>query len=93
MALSKEKKTQLINDIHRHDKDTGSPEVQIAILTSKISYLTDHLRTHKGDVASRRGLLKMVGSRRRLLGYLNRTNPKSYDALISKLGLRKAKSA
>ena len=93
MALSKEQKTQLINDTHRHDKDTGSPEVQIAILTSKISYLTEHLRTHKGDVASRRGLLKMVGARRRLLAYLNQTNPKSYDALVSKLGLRKAKTA
>ncbi len=93
MALNKDQKTQLINSIHRHDKDTGSPEVQIAILTSKISYLTDHLRSHKGDVASRRGLLKMVGARRRLLTYLNGTDPASYDALVSKLGLRKAKSA
>jgi small subunit ribosomal protein S15 len=92
MALSKEEKTQVINEIHRHEKDTGSPEVQIAILTSKIIYLTQHLRTHKGDMASRRGLLKMVGARRRLLTYLNRTNPKSYDALVGKLGLRKAKS-
>ena len=93
MALSKEEKEKLISNIHRHDKDTGSPEVQVAILTSKITYLTQHLRTHKGDVASRRGLLKMVGARRRLLAYLNRTNPKSYDALVTRLGLRKAKSA
>ncbi len=93
MALNKEQKSQVINNTQRHDKDTGSPEVQVAILTSKITYLTDHLRKHKGDAASRRGLLKMVGTRRRLLAYLNRTSPTSYDALVSKLGLRRAKSA
>ncbi|MBI3241421.1 MAG: 30S ribosomal protein S15 [Chloroflexi bacterium] len=93
MALNKEQKSQVINNTRRHDKDTGSPEVQVAILTSKITYLTDHLRKHKGDVASRRGLLKMVGTRRRLLTYLNKSNPASYAALVNKLGLRKAKSA
>lgn len=93
MALTKEEKTALINENHRHEKDTGSPEVQVAILTNRIAYLTEHLRTHKGDVASRRGLLKMVGSRRRLLAYLNRTNPARYNELVNKLGLRKAKSA
>ena len=93
MAITKDRKTEVIDTHRRKPDDTGSPEVQVAILTSKITYLTQHLRAHKGDVASRRGLLKMVGTRRRLLGYLNRTNPQSYDALISKLGLRKAKSA
>ena len=92
MALSKEQKTEVISSTHRHDKDTGSAEVQVAILTSRITYLTGHLQTFKKDVASRRGLLKMVGQRRRLLTYLNRTNPKSYTDLIAKLGLRKIKS-
>ncbi|MBM4424235.1 MAG: 30S ribosomal protein S15 [Chloroflexi bacterium] len=93
MALDKDKKTEIINSTHRHDKDTGSPEVQVALLTNRITYLTDHLRTHKHDNSSRRGLLKLVGSRRRLLAYLNRTDPKAYNELVSKLGLRKAKSA
>lgn len=91
MALDKEKKSNIINSTKRHDKDTGSPEVQIALLTNRISYLTEHLRTHTHDDSSRRGLLKLVGSRRRLLTYLNHVNPKAYDDLISKLGLRKAK--
>lgn len=93
MALDKDKKTEIINNTHRHDKDTGSPEVQVALLTNRINYLTEHLRAHKHDVSSRRGLLKLVGSRRRLLAYLNRSNPKAYNDLISKLGLRKAKPA
>ncbi|MBI4630417.1 MAG: 30S ribosomal protein S15 [Chloroflexi bacterium] len=91
MAFTKEQKTQIINENHRHDTDTGSAEVQVTLLTNRITYLTDHLRTHKKDVSSRRGLLKMVGQRRRLLAYLNRSNPKSYTDLVTKLGLRKAK--
>lgn len=91
MAFTKEQKTQIINENHRHDTDTGSAEVQVTLLTNRITYLTDHLRTHKKDVSSRRGLLKMVGQRRRLLAYLNRNNPKSYTDLVAKLGLRKAK--
>lgn len=93
MALDKDKKTNIIDSTKRHDKDTGSPEVQIALLTNRITYLTEHLRTHKHDVSSRRGLLKLVGSRRRLLSYLNRTNPKGYNDLVNKLGLRKAKAS
>ncbi|MEK7440921.1 MAG: 30S ribosomal protein S15 [Chloroflexota bacterium] len=91
MAFTKEQKTQIINENHRHDTDTGSAEVQVTLLTNRITYLTDHLRTHKKDVSSRRGLLKMVGQRRRLLAYLNRNKPKSYTDLVAKLGLRKAK--
>lgn len=93
MALTKELKSEVINDTRRHEKDTGSPEVQVAILTKRIAQLTEHLRSHKGDVASRRGLLKMVGSRRRLLAYLNKKDPAAYNNLVSKLGLRKAKTA
>lgn len=89
MAFTKEQKTQIINENHRHDTDTGSAEVQVTLLTNRITYLTDHLRTHKKDVSSRRGLLKMVGQRRRLLAYLNRSKPKSYTDLVTKLGLRK----
>ena len=92
MAFDKDKKTEIISSTKRHDKDTGSPEVQVALLTNRITYLTDHLRTHKHDNSSRRGLLKMVGTRRRLLAYLNKTNPKSYSDLVTKLGLRKAKN-
>ena len=91
MAFTKEQKTQIINENHGHDTDTGSAEVQVTLLTNRITYLTDHLRTHKKDVSSRRGLLKMVGQRRRLLAYLNRNKPKSYTDLVAKLGLRKAK--
>lgn len=85
-------KTQIIDSNKRHEKDTGSPEVQIALLTNRITYLTDHLRTHKHDNASRRGLLKLVGTRRRLLAYLNKTKPQAYNALVAKLSLRKAKN-
>ncbi len=92
MALDKDKKTEIINTTQRHEKDTGSPEVQIALLTNRITYLTEHLRSHKHDNSSRRGLLKLVGTRRRLLGYLNRSNPKAYTDLIARLGIRKAKS-
>lgn len=92
MTLNKEQKEGIISNTKRHEKDTGSPEVQVALLTNRITYLTEHLRTHKHDNSSRRGLLKLVGSRRRLLGYLNKSNPRAYNELISKLGLRKAKN-
>ncbi|MBI3761807.1 MAG: 30S ribosomal protein S15 [Chloroflexi bacterium] len=84
-----EKKTQLIGEYHRHATDTGSPEVQVAILTKRILELTEHLKVHKKDQASRRGLLKMVGQRRRHLAYLSRKDPAKYEALTSRLGLRK----
>jgi small subunit ribosomal protein S15 len=84
-------KATIITSNKRHEKDTGSPEVQIALLTNRITYLTDHLRTHKHDHSSRHGLLKLVGTRRRLLAYLNKTKPQAYNALVAKLSLRKAK--
>ena len=92
MALNKDQKTEIIGATKRHDNDTGSPEVQIALLTNRITYLTEHLRAHKHDNSSRRGLLKLVGSRRRLLAYLNKSNPKAYNDLVSKLGLRKTRA-
>lgn len=88
MPLAKEEKTAIFESYSRHDGDTGSPEVQIALLTQRINQLTDHLRTHKHDVSSRRGLLKLVGARLRHLKYLSRKNPESYKAVIEKLGLR-----
>jgi small subunit ribosomal protein S15 len=89
MALTKEEKNKLIDEYHRHKTDTGSPEVQIAILTRRIEQLTDHLRTHKHDASSRRGLLKLVGRRRRLLTYLKREDASSYLSLTDKLGIRR----
>lgn len=89
MALSQERKNQLILDHKVHESDTGSPEVQIAILTENIVNLTNHLRVHKKDHHSRRGLLKMVGQRRKLLAYLKNKDVKRYSALIEKLGLRR----
>ncbi len=89
MAIQKEDKEKIVKEIGRSDKDTGSPEVQVAIFTEKIKQLTDHLKTHKKDEHSRRGLLKMVGKRRRLLDYLSKKNKEAYDAVIKKLGLRK----
>lgn len=89
MALSAEKKQEIINSFQLHDKDTGSPEVQIAILTERINYLTRHLQEHKKDFHSRRGLLKMVGRRRRLLNYLKNRDPKRYRVILDKLGLRR----
>ncbi|NEW05595.1 30S ribosomal protein S15 [Paenibacillus sp. SYP-B3998] len=89
MALTQERKTQLIQTHKVHDTDTGSPEVQVAILTENIVNLTDHLRTHKKDHHSRRGLLKMVGQRRKLLAYLKNKEASRYSALIAKLGLRR----
>ena len=81
-------KTAAIAKNRRHETDTGSPEVQVAVLTERINYLTDHFRQHAKDHHSRRGLLKMVGKRRRLLDYLKRTNLESYRKLIGELGLR-----
>lgn len=89
MTIAVEKKAKLITDHRRHEGDSGSPEVQIALLTERIVQLTDHLRTHKHDYASRRGLLMLVGRRARLLRYLGRTDRAAYQALIKRLGLRK----
>lgn len=89
MALSSEKKREIIEKYQLHDRDTGSPEVQIAILTERINYLTEHLKQHKKDFHSRRGLLKMVGQRRALLNYLKAKDFDRYRALIEKLGLRR----
>lgn len=91
MTITKEQKTNLIETYHRRDGDTGSPEVQIAILTTRILQLTEHLRTHKHDESSRRGLLKLVGQRRRLLAYLRRTDMQRYASLAESLKLRVAK--
>ena len=89
MALLKEQKNEIISDNARGDADTGSPEVQIALLTQRISELTEHLKTHKHDHHSRRGLLRMVGRRKRLLAYLQREDVDRYRAIIGKLGLRR----
>lgn len=89
MAISQERKTQLIQDFRTHDNDTGSPEVQIAILTENINNLNAHLRTHKKDHHSRRGLLKMVGQRRNLQSYLKDMDVQRYRVLVDKLGLRR----
>jgi len=89
MPLTKEEKTDVIGEYHRHDNDTGSPEVQVAILSRRITQLTDHLRIHKHDESSRRGLLKLVGRRRRLLSYLKRKDAASYLALTESLGIRR----
>ncbi len=89
MTLDKAEKSQLMQSFARHEGDTGSPEVQIALLSQRIQQLTEHLRLHKHDEHSRRGLLKLVGQRRRHLKYLSRTNPESYRDLIQKLGLRR----
>jgi small subunit ribosomal protein S15 len=84
-----ENKEKLIEEYKTHENDTGSPEVQVAILTERINHLTEHLRVHKHDYHSRRGLLKMVGRRRRLLQYLQQTDIERYRTLISRLGLRR----
>ena len=89
MALVQERKQELVTKDKRHEKDTGSPEVQVALLTERIAYLTEHFKTHKKDHHSRRGLLKMVGQRRRLLDYLKSKDQGRYKALIDKLGIRK----
>ena len=89
MALEAELKTKIMQDYATHEGDTGSPEVQVAMLSKRISGLTEHLRVHKHDHHSRRGLLLLVGRRRRLLKYLYRTDIERYRALIGKLGLRR----
>jgi small subunit ribosomal protein S15 len=89
MALPTEEKGHIIEDYRIHESDTGSPEVQVAILTQRIRDLTEHLNVHKHDLHSRHGLLKMVGQRRRMLKYLNRTDPDRYRELIARLGLRR----
>jgi small subunit ribosomal protein S15 len=89
MALEKEQKTQVIEQNRIHEEDTGSPEVQVALLTERITLLTEHLRTHKKDYHSRRGLIKMVGQRRRLLNYLTNLDVERYRTLCQRLGLRR----
>lgn len=89
MALLKEAKSELIKQFRQHDMDSGSPEVQIAVLTNRISYLTEHFKLHKKDHHSRRGLLNLVGRRRRLLDYLRGVDEGRYRALIDRLGIRK----
>ncbi|HYU77193.1 MAG TPA: 30S ribosomal protein S15 [Ktedonobacteraceae bacterium] len=88
MALTVEEKTEIIVDSRMHETDTGSPEVQVSILTRRINQMTEHLKIHKHDLHSRRGLLMMVGRRRRLLAYISKKSPDRYRALIAKLGLR-----
>jgi small subunit ribosomal protein S15 len=89
MSLTKETKGNIINTYRIHPSDTGSPEVQIALLSERITYLTEHLKAHKKDHSSRRGLLKIVGKRRRLIDYLRTYNTDRYREVISKLGIRK----
>lgn len=89
VPLAKDNKAEVIQRFAKHDGDTGSPEVQIALLTARINELTEHLREHKKDHHSRRGLLMMVGQRRRLLAYLQRSNLDSYRSLVKDLSLRK----
>ena len=87
--LTKQEKEKIVDDFETHEGDTGSPEVQIALLTRRINDLTEHLKTHRKDHASRRGLLKMVGTRSALLKYVSKKDVKRYQGIISRLGLRK----
>ncbi len=89
MALVKEKKTEIVSEYKQHDSDTGSPEVQVALLTARINQLTEHLKEHKKDHHSRRGLLMMVGQRRRLLNYLSNKDINRYREVVARLGLRR----
>ena len=89
MALAKDRKSEIIGSYRTHDSDTGSPEVQVAILSERISYLTEHFKIHAKDHHSRRGLLKLVGQRRRLLDYLKGKDTERYADLIKRLGIRK----
>lgn len=89
MPLAKERKQNIIGTYRKHEQDTGSPEVQIALLSERIKDLTEHFKTHKGDHHSRRGLLKMVGHRRKLLNYLKSKSDDKYKELITRLGIRK----
>ena len=87
--ITRESKAKIVTDFRRKDSDTGSPEVQVALLTARIKYLTEHFKTHSKDHASRRGLLKLVGTRRRLLDYLKHNDVPKYASVIERLGLRK----
>ena len=89
MTITKDKKEEIIGQFKKNDSDTGSPEVQIAILTTRINHLTEHMRSNKKDYSTRRGLLGMVSRRRRLLDYLRKVNPDRYLDIIEKLGIRK----
>ena len=89
MPLHQDRKNAIINQFRQHESDTGSPEVQVALLTERITYLTDHFRTHAKDHHSRRGLLKMVSQRRRLLDYLKKSNLDRYRKVVASLNLRK----
>ena len=89
MTTTKQQKTELITNYRVHDSDTGSPEVQIALLSNRITYLTEHFKSHAKDHHSRRGLRKLVGRRRRLLDYLKKTDQERYRSIIDKLGIRK----
>lgn len=89
MAVAEREKSKTIGSYQRHESDTGSPEVQIALLTKRVNHLTEHLKNHRKDHASRLGLLKMVGHRRRLLTYLNRSDVQRYRAIVQQLGLRR----
>ncbi len=89
MSITAERKTEVVREYARHEGDTGSPEVQVAILSERINNLTEHLKTHKKDFHSRRGLLIMVGQRRRLLDYFKTRNQSRYETLIQRLGLRR----
>jgi small subunit ribosomal protein S15 len=89
LTTTKQQKTDLISQYRTHDEDTGSPEVQIALLSNRITYLTEHFKSHAKDHHSRRGLLKLVGRRRRLLDYLRKTDVERYRTIIDKLGIRK----
>jgi len=89
MTITKERKQEVIREYRRRDDDSGSPEVQVAVLTTRINSLTEHMRTHSKDYSSRRGLLGMVSRRRRLLDYLRKINPQKYLDVIGKLGIRK----
>jgi len=89
MSIEKTEKLNIISDYRTHDADTGSPEVQIALLSTRINYLTEHFKAHKKDHHSRRGLLKLVGQRRKLLNYLKKSNLQKYQQIIKELGIRK----
>lgn len=89
MVMTPDKKKEIIDDFRVHPTDTGSPEVQIALLSERITYLTEHFKTHKKDHHSRRGLLKLVGQRRQLLNYLKRKSVERYNSVIERLGLRR----
>ena len=89
MALSRSEKDTIVDGFHRHPSDTGSPEVQIALLSTRINHLTEHLKLHKHDEHSRRGLLKLVGQRRRHLNYLSKKDESMYREIVARLGLRR----